>query len=683
MDTYFHKPETKMVKKYLIWPIRLFLYVIAILIISFYSFCLFLTTDFGSKQTSKLLFGENIKFEDISIEPSLLGMRVDIEGFSFLGAANFSGDRINLEINFLNSLIGKVIYIPSLELYNSEVKLNDEKSTDEAIQPDIYINELSITNLKAGNIEFKRLELNNFLSQAAEIGFAFNDLSIDLPGSINSLDQFNGRGYFSENKLFLNVDSNEVLIDFTFYDAPSEFKNLKGYIEIDLNNDFSIPFAKLSASDGIKNIKSSFKYDDSFLLELWVKGNQSDVINLIPSTADNVKLFLENSNFETSNLDLLLSFTDFGNDSNFNVVMKAQDGSLKVSGLDLATKSTNFYIDNSSLRIFGDGLKLTDFDLGKVFLSRKLMDDANYKLVLNDYDNFTVQFNDEGILKSIDGKIPTLDSDFNVSFNKNRILLNADEIYFDFNILDNYETINGGFKIYPSEFNSNYFSLENTQKSSFEFYFNDMELSNLNANFGLLNSSENPARDSNLEFTEFNLSFSNSYINFKDTNMSYGGLVKVSGKDISYTDSTFTIDALRVLSLIDIRSRLVNILNADFDKLDQNNFFINSLSGEFFADSAGYANISNLNLNFDVGDAEIVGTISSELESFDTFDLEMSFNSTLSQNIPWYVAILGGFPAAAGAVVVTGVLEDGINQITETKYGISGSVENLTIETRQ
>ena len=474
MDTYFHKPETKMVKKYLIWPIRLFLYVIAILIISFYSFCLFLTTDFGSKQTSKLLFGENIKFEDISIEPSLLGMRVDIQGFSFLGAANFSGDRINLEINFLNSLIGKVIYIPSLELYNSEVKLNDESSTDEAIQPDIYINELSITNLKAGNIEFKRLELNNFLSQAAEIGFAFNDLSIDLPGSINSLDQFNGRGYFSENKLFLNVDSNEVLIDFTFYDAPSEFKNLKGYIEIDLNNDFSIPFAKLSASDGIKNIKSSFKYDDSFLLELWVKGNQSDVINLIPSTADNVKLFLENSNFETSNLDLLLSFTDFGNDSNFNVVMKAQDGSLKVSGLDLATKSTNFYIDNSSLRIFGDGLKLTDLDLGKVFLSRKLMDDANYKLVLNDYDNFTVQFNDEGILKSIDGKIPTLDSDLNVSFNKNRILLNADEIYFDFNILDNYETINGGFKIYPSGFNSNYFSLDNTQKSSFEFNFNDI-----------------------------------------------------------------------------------------------------------------------------------------------------------------------------------------------------------------
>ena len=44
---------------------------------------------------------------------------------------------------------------------------------------------------------------------------------------------------------------------------------------------------------------------------------------------------------------------------------------------------------------------------------------------------------------------------------------------------------------------------------------------------------------------------------------------------------------------------------------------------------------------------------------------------------------MGGFPAAAGAIVVTEVLEDGINQITETKYGISGSADNLIVETRQ
>ena len=683
MGLYLHQSKTKMVKKYLIWPIRLFLYLLAILIIGFYSFCLFLTTDFGSKQTSKLLFGENISYEEISIEPSLLGMKVEIDGFSFSGAANFSGDRINLEINFLNSLIGKMIYIPNLELYNSQVELNEDLSGEQAEQPDIYISELSINDFKAGNTEFNKLELKDFLSKSEEIGFAFTDLSIDLPGSINSLDQFSGRGYFSENKLFLNINSDEVLIDFTFYDAPSRYKNLKGFIEINFNDKFSIPFAKLSSTDGEKVIKSSFKYDDSFLLEMWVKGNQSDVINLIPSNAVDLKAFLEDSNFKSSYLDLLLSFTEASDNSNFNIVMKAKDGFLRTSELDLATENLNIYIDNSSLRIFGDELKLPNLELGNFYLSRKLIGNDDNKLVLNDYDNFTIKFSDNGILKSLDGKIPSLDPDYNVSFNKNRLLLNIDEIYFDFNILNNYESINGGFRIYPSGFNSNYFSLNSAERSSFEFNFNDMELRNLNANFELLNSNENPARNSNLEFSKFNFSLKNSYINFKDTNIGYGGLVKISGKDISYTDSTFTIDALRVLSLIDIRSRLVNILNADFDKLDQDNFFINSLSGEFFADSAGYANINNLNLNFDVGDAEIVGTISSKLESFDTFDLEMSFNTSLSQNIPWYVAILGGFPAAAGAVVVTEVLEDGINQITETKYGISGSADNLIVETRQ
>ena len=79
-----------MVKKYLIWPIRLFLYLIAIFILSFYTFCLFISTDYGSKAITKYLFEDNIQFEEISIEPSLLGMQVNIKNFQYIGAADFS-----------------------------------------------------------------------------------------------------------------------------------------------------------------------------------------------------------------------------------------------------------------------------------------------------------------------------------------------------------------------------------------------------------------------------------------------------------------------------------------------------------------------------------------------------------------------------------------------------------------
>ena len=140
---------------------------------------------------------------------------------------------------------------------------------------------------------------------------------------------------------------------------------------------------------------------------------------------------------------------------------------------------------------------------------------------------------------------------------------------------------------------------------------------------------------------------------------------------------------MRVLSLIDIRSRLLNILNADFEKLDQDNFFMNSLSGNFFIDSSGYANINQLKMGFDVGNAELSGTISSVEESFDNFNLEMVFDSSLSESIPWYVAILGGFPAAASAIVVTEVLEEGLSDITRTKYSVSGEVDNLNVELMQ
>ena len=88
-------------------------------------------------------------------------------------------------------------------------------------------------------------------------------------------------------------------------------------------------------------------------------------------------------------------------------------------------------------------------------------------------------------------------------------------------------------------------------------------------------------------------------------------------------------------------------------------------------------------MDFDVGKAELSGTISSVDESFDNFRLEMIFDSTISENIPWYVAILGGLPAAASAVVVTEVLEEGLSDVTSSKYSISGNVDNLNIQVKQ
>ena len=155
MVSNFYKSEAKMVKKYLVWPIRFFLYFIALFILSFYALCLFISTDYGSKSITKYLFEESIQYEKISIEPSLLGIQVDIRNFQYTGAAAFSGEEINLEINFLNSIIGNNIYVSNFSLFNAEVKLNEQRDNNQTDQPEVFINELLIIDLKVGDTIFK------------------------------------------------------------------------------------------------------------------------------------------------------------------------------------------------------------------------------------------------------------------------------------------------------------------------------------------------------------------------------------------------------------------------------------------------------------------------------------------------------------------------------------------------
>ena len=92
----------------------------------------------------------------------MLGIQVDIRNFQYTGAATFSGEEINLEINFLNSMIGNNIYVSSFSLFNAEVTLNEQRDNNQTDQPEVFINELLIIDLKVGDTIFKEINLFNF-----------------------------------------------------------------------------------------------------------------------------------------------------------------------------------------------------------------------------------------------------------------------------------------------------------------------------------------------------------------------------------------------------------------------------------------------------------------------------------------------------------------------------------------
>ena len=672
-----------MVKKYLIWPIRLFLYLIAIFILSFYTFCLFISTDYGSKAITKYLFEDNIQFEEISIEPSLLGMQVNIKNFQYIGAADFSGEEINLEINFLNSVIGNKIFVSDFSLNNAEVTLNEQRDTNQTDQPEVFIDQLSIIDLKVGNTIFKELNLISFLTNKDAFGFNFENLNIDLPGSLRNVSSLNGKGYFFNGELFIALNSEKGILDFNFYNELKILENMRGYIYMDFKEKFKIPYANISSFNGDSDLKLTFNYEDQFQLQMSSEGSEETLLEYLPTSQIDVKNFLQKSNFKANELDILLSISSFNDKLNFSSVLSSESSIINFGEAKFAVNNLKTYLDNSSMRLFGDDLYLSEYSFGNMYLSNNFAADNLFNFLL-DERRISGKFDDNGRFKSIFGNLSfSENSDFKINLEGQNLLLNYNDIFLEFNYLNSYSFLNEGLKIYPKNFKSNFFTLNEKKENSFDLDLRDFSLKNISAQLSIKNKEENPLRNSNLSFGNLDLGLTNTFINIKGSNLEFGGLVDISGNDISYTDTTFTVDALRVLSLIDIRSRLLNILNADFERLDQNNFFINSLNGKFFIDSSGYANIDQLKMDFDVGKAELSGTISSVDESFDNFRLEMIFDSTISENIPWYVAILGGLPAAASAVVVTEVLEEGLSDITRTKYSVSGDVDNLNVEVMQ
>tara|TARA_Y100001935_G_scaffold191777_1_gene159975 strand:+ start:487 stop:2520 length:2034 start_codon:yes stop_codon:yes gene_type:complete len=672
-----------MAEKYLVWPIRIFLYILAIFITSFYSICLFMTTEFGARYVAKNIFQENLNFEEIQVQPSLIGIKIDMKNISFNGAAEFYGDELSLEINFINSIISKKIYIPFLNVKNSEVRLFDKKSSLDEVQPNIFIDSVDITDLKIGNATLKKIKLQKFFSEEKKFAFSFKDLDLTLPKTLKNIKNIGGIGYFSDNSLSLIIENENAFLDFDFYESPKYFQKLRGYLLLDFNDRFSVPYGIFSSTTDKNKLNVSFKYSDGFELQLKNSGNFMELSNLIPDTLVEVKNFLNKSKYSSNDMKFLLSAFLLDDALTFSSVTSSKNNNIRINDLDVYSSQISLYVDNSLLRINGDDLELSNFTAKNFSLSKNLSLNSPYSLLIDEENKFSLEISESGDINGVSGVLSNIENNnIKIVLNDKKALINLEEIYFHFDFLENLKFSDNILTIFPQNFKSNYFMLSDNAENFFDFNLKENAIENLNIEIKL-NDNFKYKNLSNFKFDELNIKATDSYMNFENDKFNIGGLFKINGKNISYSDSTFKLDALRVLSLIDIRSRLLNIINADFEKLDQNNFFINDLEGEFLADSSGYANINKLNLNFDAGNILLGGTVFSTYDTFDTFDLDLTFSTKLSQNIPWYVAIIGGFPAAAGAVVVTDILQNDINAITKTHYSISGNVDNLEVSVNQ
>ena len=673
-----------MVKEFLIWPIRIFLYLVAIAIIIFYSIALFISTSYGTEKIKEYFFDDSLTYQSAKVEPSLLGVSVKLENFSYSSAVLFEGEEIELELNLLNSVISQRLHLEMLAFENGKVTSNENFESNQENSSDIFIKDLQIRNLKLGNTSFENINLDNFLSQSGKFGFNFSDLNIQLPGSLKSITNLEGFGLFKSDKLNLQIRSESSQLELSFLEELTLLDFFEGFITLNFSDGFSIDKGIFRSSGKDMSTKINLEYADDFQINLNINAPSDKLMKLIPKTAVQVSNFLEKNSFYSPEANVLINFSSVDQSDNYSLIMGTQNSEIKFNNLQFISPSSNIYADNARLVIYGNELKANDTLLSDYIISSNQFNQGTYNFFTNLPNKIPLNFsiNSDGELTSVNGLFRDEENFFKVTLSNQKLFFGISNVGIEVDFVSNLSFQGGVFRIIPTDFKSNIFSLNGGSENFFDFDLNSMSIRNINLDLALKERPSQTVDFANLNYEDLNIKASDGYLSFRDI-ASYGAQLTLSGKNLSYNDSSFNIPALRVLSLIDIQSNLTNFLSADFERLNQDSFVVDNFDGELYFDSEGYVNIKEINLNFDVGDAKINGIITSDLEEFDTFNLDLDFFSTISENIPWYVAIIGGIPAAAGAVVVTDILEEDLIQISKSSYKINGNIDNLAITPKE
>ena len=673
-----------MVKEFLIWPIRIFLYLVAIAIIIFYSIALFISTTYGTEKIKEYFFDDSLTYQSAKVEPSLLGVSVKLENFSYSSAVLFEGKEIELELNILNSVISQRLHLEMLAFENGEITSNENFESNQENSSDIFVKDLQIRNLKLGNTSFENINLDNFLSQSGKFGFNFSDLNIQLPGSLKSITNLEGFGLFKSDKLNLQIRSESSQLELSFLEELTLLDFFEGFITLNFSDGFSIDKGIFRSSGRDMSTKINLEYADDFQINLNINAPSDKLMKLIPKTAVQVSNFLEKNSFYSPETNVLINFSSIDQFDNYSLIMGTQNSEIKFNNLQFISPSSNIYADNARLVIYGNELKANDTLFSDYIISSNQFNQGTYNFFTNLPNKIPLNFsiNSDGELTSVNGLFKDEENFFKVILSNQKLFFGISDVGIEVDFISNLSFEGGVFRIVPTDFKSNIFSLNAGSENFFDFDLNSMSIRNINLDLALKERPSQTVDFANLNYEDLNIKASDGYLSFRDI-ASYGAQLTLSGKNLSYNDSSFNIPALRVLSLIDIQSNLTNFLSADFERLNQDSFVVDNFDGEIYFDSEGYVNIKEINLNFDVGDAKINGIITSGLEEFDTFNLDLDFFSTISENIPWYVAIIGGIPAAAGAVVVTDILEEDLIQISKSSYKINGNIDNLAITPKE
>ena len=666
-----------MVKKHLIGILRIFLYLLAVFLLSFHLFGISLNFSNINSFFINKIFAGKLSYEGISFRQSLKGIDINLENFNYDGDIKVEGQNLFLKLNLLNSFLSKEVYIDFLFIDEASIRVNPSNERRNIIN--FFVKEGSIKRALLGKANIESLNIANFRTEGRRFGFTFNESSITLDNALKNISGFSGIASYENQKLKLLIDSNIALFNLDIYQEERVLSDLRGLLSLDFNDKFKILPSFLNAETANSQQFFNINFDKALKLNVLTLGDSGDIYYWAPSNLATNDFFRQ-SNIFSEDVKSIFSLTLLNDNRSLSGKILLSNPKIPFLPRNFDINYVEMNVDNFKVDAVANGtLPFTDSE--NLYIDYSFAEEVFKASFLDDFkDPFSISFDNKGSVNAINGSLkPNVGAGYHINFFDNQVFVNSDLLQLKFLFSKNLNIFADNYLFEISKIDSNLFAFEQEYPSSFNFDLSNLSVKNLNTKFYVNYSNYIKENFPNLTFEKFSIETKNISANISSNSLEFFGNFLVDGEDIKYSDTSFDFDALRVLSLIDLRTSFSSFLNLNFDKYERDSFYVDRLDGEMLIQGNNLINISNLELDFGPAKADINGTIATNSLLYDTYDLNLDFTTKISQALPWYVAIFGGIPAAAGAALVTGILDDNINEITKTSYKIKGNNNNLEV----
>tara|TARA_B100001109_G_scaffold189810_1_gene156432 strand:+ start:252 stop:2603 length:2352 start_codon:yes stop_codon:yes gene_type:complete len=136
---------------------------------------------------------------------------------------------------------------------------------------------------------------------------------------------------------------------------------------------------------------------------------------------------------------------------------------------------------------------------------------------------------------------------------------------------------------------------------------------------------------------------------------------------------------LRALKIFNLNAIIENINNEA--NLTSSNLYINRAEGDFYI-GKNRALISEP-IKVETSEAKMrwQGDIYKDSDGLlNNLNLDLEMRLKVSENIPWYAAVFGGFPALAGGIVLENIFEESLDDVSTFKFKVTGNIDNPKID---